>query len=172
MKSLTICFWIIFIFSSISCEKSSALRFDVEISEVDKENGTINLTSQLINTTDKNLQIFKPIKGFTVNDRIRKNDGEVFSYRKSITPAFKPEFYLILKPEESYSWSYSINEQTMGIPEVGNEPFKFEESETYDIQLYYWMSEYLHPSNRNVELESQAYFFEGNVESNVIRLEY
>ncbi|HKK88039.1 MAG TPA: hypothetical protein VJ917_04260 [Saprospiraceae bacterium] len=159
-------------FLNFSCQNSSVLNFTIELLETDKTNGLIVVNAELKNVSDHDLLIFKPLKGFTLNDSIRRSDGEDLSYRISITPEFNPDLYLILKSGDAYSWFYSIEEESTGIPQAGDEPFKFEQGETYSIQLFYWSDDWLHPSNYFTEFNDQATFFEENVESNIITLKY
>jgi len=172
MKRLIFFIASVFFFLSVSCQNNSDLNFTIEEEDVDKTNGIVVLSAELKNVTDHDLLIFKPLKGFTVNDRIEKSDGEDQSYRISTTPELKPELYMLLRSGDTYSWSYSIDEKSTGIPQVGDEPFKFVEGETYEIQLFYWSNKWLHPSNYFTEFEEQAPFFEGNVESNIVTLKY
>jgi len=172
MKYLTFFVLLIISVSFLTCSNDSSLDFSIEIIEIDKEDGVINLESTLVNRSNQNLLLFMPIKGFTANDRIIDSEGEEFSYAASVTPAMSPDLYFVLGPGETYKWNYSIREESTGIPEVGEEPFKFEESETYYIKLHYWMSDYVHPSNNNVDLIVQDDFYTGNVESNTITVKY
>jgi len=159
-------------FLNFSCQNSSVLNFTIELSETDKTNGLIVVNAELKNVSAHDLLIFKPLKGFTLNDSIRRSDGEDHSYRISITPEFKPDLYLILKSGDTYSWFYTIEEVSTGIPQVGDEPFTFENGETYNIQLFYWSDDWLHPSSYFTDFDDQTTFFAGNVESNIITLKY
>lgn len=172
MKHLTYFVLIFFCFSILSCNKDSTLDFSIVLLEIDKEDGVINLESTLVNKSNHNLLLFMPIKGFTVYDSIIDSEGEEFSYSASVTPAMSPDLYFVLKPGDTYKWNYSIREESTGVPEVGEEPFKFEESDTYNIKLYYNVSDFIHPSNNNVDLIVQDELYTGYVISNTLTLKY